>query len=400
MPSISKLVPSDKKAIIAGHFCLDILPDLANVPKGEFFSLFQPGHLLESGKMNIATGGAASNTGISMNKLGVPATIIARVGNDGFGTIAHEHLEKFVKADLACLDHVEGETTSYTVIINPPGIDRIFLHHPGANGTFSGQEVYFPNYQDHVLFHFGYPQLMKLMFQDDGKRMVTMFQEAKQNGFTTSLDTTFPDPSSEMGQVDWAGVLHETLPYVDIFSPSFDEAFFMLDRDGYLQYAESTQLEVTPDLVLPLVEKILQYGAKIALIKLGELGAIIGVSKNLTEEEFGRAWFPQMRNWENRFLWAPSFKADVVGTTGAGDATIAGFLASILNEMPIEESLLIAMGVGGCNVEAIDSVSGVQSWEVTVSRINSGWQQGAVDLGQHEGWVWNSSFHLWEKLVK
>ena len=400
MPNISKIKPSKKKAIIAGHFCLDILPDLSNVPEGEFFNLFLPGHLLESGEMNIATGGAASNTGISLNKLGVPATIIARVGQDGFGKMAQEHLEKFVQSDHIQLNHVEGETTSYTVIVNPPGVDRIFLHHPGANDSFTGQNIDFSVYKDHVLFHFGYPQLMKEMFFDGGRRMSSMYRRAKELGFTTSLDTTFPDPSSEMGQVDWEKVLKETLPFVDIFSPSFEEAFFMLDKRKYSQFVEGNSRKISPDLILPLLEKILEFGSKIAFIKLGELGAILGCGPKILEEEFGRAWYPQLSEWKNKWMWIPSFKVKVAGTTGAGDATIAGLLASILNEMPLEESLLMAMGVGGCNVEAIDSVSSVLSWSDTATRINLGWEQNNLSLENYPDWLWNPVFLIWEKQVQ
>jgi sugar/nucleoside kinase (ribokinase family) len=396
MSIISNYSPPNKKAIICGHFCLDLLPDLSGVPSGKFFTLFTPGHLLQSGKMNIATGGAASNTGISFHKLGIPASIIARLGKDELGNLAVKHMEHYVPSDSIHLNLVDGETTSYTVIINPPGVDRIFLHHPGANDHFTDDDVDFKPYEDHVLFHYGYPQLMRAMYVDGGKRLVSLFKQAKQHGFTTSLDTTFPDPSSDMGKVDWSKVLKKALPYVDIFCPSFEEAFFMLDRAGFEAYSTDPERSITPMDVIPLLKHGLEYGAKIVCLKLGKTGGVIATSKELSSSSFGKSWFPALASWQNRLLWAPSYCVDVVGTTGAGDAAIAGFLGGLLNELSIEETMLMAMGVGGCNVEAIDSVSAVRSWQDTVHRINCGWQQNPLNLASY-GWIFNVNTMVWEK---
>ena len=392
MKNSSKRFRVAKKVIAAGHFCLDILPDLNNVPAGQFFQLFQPGHLLETGPMQVATGGAASNTGISLTKLGVPTSIIARLGNDGFGRMAVTHLEKFVMPGFNQLRLMEGETTSYTVIINPPGVDRIFLHHPGANDMFTVEDIDFTGLSDHILFHYGYPQLMKQMYIDEGENLLALFEKAKAVGFTTSLDTTFPDPSSAMGRADWDGILKKALPYVDIFNPSFEEAFFMLDRKGYEDFDES---KIHPDKALELTEKILDYGAQIAFLKLGQAGAVLH-TRQLDKNTFGRAWFPGLEFWQNQILYIPSFHVNVVGTTGAGDSTIAGFLAAILREKTAGEALQIAMGVGACNVEAFDSVSGVRCWEETLERIENGWEQNPVSFAL-AGWKKSTESQLWER---
>jgi len=63
----------------------------------------------------------------------------------------------------------------------------------------------------------------------------------------------------------------------------------------------------------------------------------------------------------------------VIGTTGAGDATIAGFLAALLRDLPPDEAMNAALAVGACNVEAADALSGIRSWCETLQRINAGW---------------------------
>ena len=48
--------------------------------------------------------------------------------------------ERGPEADAA-LTVVPGEGTSYSIVLAPPGIDRVFLHHPGANDTFCADDV-------------------------------------------------------------------------------------------------------------------------------------------------------------------------------------------------------------------------------------------------------------------
>ncbi len=59
-------------------------------------------------------------------------------------------------------------TTSYTVIINPPGVDLIFLHHPGTNDAFCAADIDYAKLNEAALFHFGYPPLMRQMYTADG----------------------------------------------------------------------------------------------------------------------------------------------------------------------------------------------------------------------------------------
>ena len=47
---------------------------------------------------------------------------------------------------------------------------------------------------------------------------------------------------------------------------------------------------------------------------------------------------PNSTAWANYENWSPCFQVDVVGTTGAGDATIAGFLAALLRDMSSSRS--------------------------------------------------------------
>jgi hypothetical protein len=97
-------------------------------------------------------------------------------------------------------------------------------------------------------------------------------------------------------------------------------------------------------------------------------------------ETLGRARPLAVQAWANREMWAPCFQVEVVGTTGSGDATIAGFLSALLRDMPIEEAMTAAVAVGACNVEAADALSGIRPWDETLRRVERGWPRHELTL--------------------
>jgi sugar/nucleoside kinase (ribokinase family) len=139
--------------------------------------------------------------------------------------------------------------------------------------------------------------------------------------------------------------------------------------------------------VQALAQTALGMGARIVALKLGERGVYLRTARAL--EDLGRGAPAEIESWQDRELWVPCFVPDaLVGTTGAGDATIAGFLAALLRGASPERALTIAAAVGACNVEAADALSGVRSWEETLARIDAGWQQAPMSI---PGWRVDSS---------
>jgi pfkB family carbohydrate kinase len=98
--------------------------------------------------------------------------------------------------------------------------------------------------------------------------------------------------------------------------------------------------------------------------------------------------------WANRELWALCFGVNLVGTTGSGDATLAGFLSTLLRDMPLQAALTTAVAVGACNVEAADALSGIRPWEETLQRVAGGWPQRPLTLSA-PGWRFDNSAQLW-----
>ena len=386
-------------AVAAGHICLDVIPDLSGSPPSKFDAMFVPGRLLNVGRAAFSTGGPVSNTGLVMHKLGISTQLMGKVGNDLFGQAVRQIVASYDPhlADGMVID--EKVSTSYTIIINWPGVDRIFLHCPGANDTFSADDVRYDRVAEARLFHFGYPPLMRSMYDNDGIQLTVVYRRAKETGVTTSLDMALPDPTSAAGRANWTQILQATLPYVDIFLPSIEEILYMLHRETYDEFSVAARGGsilplVTPELLSDLGRQLIRMGVKIVGLKLGDRGFYLRTAGRVALESIGRACPSDPTAWAEREIWAPCFQVNVVGTTGSGDATIAGFISALLRDMCPEEAITAAVAVGACNVEAADALSGIRPWEETMRRVHGGWRRHELRLTT-PGWHFAETHQQW-----
>ena len=359
----------NNKIMVAGHIALDIAPRFPKMLTGKFHEIFTPGKLIHVEDALINTGGPVSNTGLAMAKLGIDVVLNAKVGNDEFGNIT----KKLIGPQRAsAIKTVEGQNSSYTVILALAGIDRIFLHNPGTNDTFGADDVDYHTAANCELFHFGYPPLMRRMFEDAGEELLKIFKHVKEMGVTTSLDMALPDPSSAAGKVDWKKIIEKILPYVDIFIPSIEETTFMLDRPLFEQHktesaGQDPVLFYKPKDYTASSDELLAMGGKIIVLKSGIQGCYLRTASTEQIESIGTCCPLDVQAWSNRELWAASFKTDKFGSAaGSGDSTIAGFLSAFVRGFSPEQCLKIANAVGWQNVQEIDTLSGIKDWKSTI----------------------------------
>jgi sugar/nucleoside kinase (ribokinase family) len=379
-------------AVVAGHICLDIIPGFRGKTATDPEILFKPGHLVEVGKAVTSPGGPVSNTGLTLHRLGIQTGLMGKVGNDLFGRALCGALDANGSGLSSGMIIDDTADTSYTVILSPPGVDRIFFHCPGANDTYTVDDLQIPVIKNTRLFHFGYPPVMRKMYEDDGTNLSELFRLVKDSDVTTSLDMTLPDPVSDAGRADWNRILAATLPYVDIFLPSLEEILFMFGRDDFCKPEKAC----TPAVLSGISEKLMNMGAKIVGIKLGDQGLYIRTSEASTLKKMGRARPAEFSTWADREIRSPCYEVDVAGTTGSGDATIAGFLAGMLRGCSIGETVTMAVAAGACCVERLDATEGITDWEATRNRINKGWKRKELliaDAGWHlmeNEWMWST----------
>ena len=306
--------------------------------------------------------------------------LMAKTGSDEFGKIISD-IYAAQGADSGIIVQ-EGQNTSYSVVLALPGIDRIFLHDPGCNHTFSFEDLPKEKLLGTDLFHFGYPPLMKKMYEDTGSELVRMMKYMKAQGTATSLDLAFVDGESDAGRADWKEILSRVLPYVDFFVPSIEELCFMLDRDRYEAWKTkagdediSFSLDVQRD-IRPLADKCMELGAKVLLLKCGAPGLYYRTTEVKRLEGLETALGISAEDWSDREGFEASYQPErVLSGTGAGDTTIAAFLTAMLEGYPFEMCIHLAAAEGASCVEAYDALGGIRPLKELASRIEKGWKK-------------------------
>ena len=373
-------MPARTKVIAAGCVCIDITPEFRSGSVADIGELLRPGKLIETGRATISPGGAVSNTGLALKALGEDVVLVARIGDDLLGdTLSKILLQQGVKLSLI---RSSGEDTAYSVVLAIPGIDRIFLHDPGANHTFCADDIPQDELEDTAIFHFGYPPIMRSMYSDNGAELVKVMTKAKNAGCITSLDMAMADPESEAGKADWPSILKKVLPLTDIFVPSFEEMLFMLDRTRYEELKEVAGNKDITDIadldrdIKPLADKCMALGAKILLLKCGVPGLYLRTADKNRLTEIADMTGIDAELWGGRDLYEKSYVAErVASASGAGDTCIAAFLASILHGESPEDSLHIASATGALSVAEYDAVSGLLPLPEVKAKIESGWDK-------------------------
>ena len=366
-----------KKIISAGHICIDITPVFPSDRNyGRIDDLLIPGKLINMEAADVHTGGSVANAGLALKKLGNDVCLMGKVGNDVFGSMVKDLLASYGVGGLL-VD--ENSSTSYTVVLAIPGMDRIFLHNPGANDSFSNSDIPEAELDDAILFHFGYPPIMKKMYENDGAELVAIFRRMKERGIATSLDLAAVDPTSASGKADWETIIKAVVPYVDFFVPSFEELCFMLDRERYERLnAKGGDMTENLDLereAAPLADKLMALGCKVVLIKCGTSGLYYRTADEKTISCIGIRLGIDAKQWAECCGVQPCFVPDaVLSGTGAGDTSIAAFLTAVINGKSPSESVALACAEGACCVTAYDALSGLKPLDELEARIKAGWE--------------------------
>ncbi|MCF7818472.1 MAG: carbohydrate kinase family protein [Kiritimatiellales bacterium] len=361
------------KVVVAGHICLDVIPDLSEMHMerpGEFYT---PGALKIAKPAKISTGGPVSNTGLNLTKLGIETLLMGKVGDDAFGNMAQLLLKKEwgIENTLIIDDAV---STSYTVVINPKGFDRMFIHDPGANNTFRASDIDYDQVAQCDLFHFGYPPLMKQMIANDGKELIEMFRRVHELGVTTSLDMCLPDCRKDT--TNWPKIFEGLCPHLDLYLGSAEETLFMLHRDRYMALRNASDMDLlhafTGDMMGELSGELLEMGVRVVVIKSGSRGYYVRTPATAILKSMGKAKPGNMDEFADREIWHPAFFCPMpLNATGSGDASISGFLSAYLRGLPLLDCVITATATGSASVEKPDALSGVPDWAGMQQRIKT-----------------------------
>lgn len=372
-------VPMEKKIVVAGHISVDMTPVFPGSKKKSLSQILCPGKLIRTGEMVVYSGGVVSNTGLTLHKMGANVHLAGKIGHDALGEMMLAMMKQHgTEKDLIVDDAV---STSYTIVVAPPGIDRVFLHGPGGNDTFVADDLKDELLEDAALVHFGYPPLMRKMYENGGAELVKLCRRVHEKGAAMSLDLAAVDPDSPEGLVDWRDFLTHVLPEVDFFVPSIEELCFMLDRRRYESWLERAGdgdvteiLDLEQD-IRPLAAQAMELGVKVLMLKCGIQGIYYQTAGADLIAEIPPAVELQVADWADQTGFQKSFVPErVLSGTGAGDSSIGCFLYAMLHGYPVGRCVQLAAAQGASCVEEVDTLSGLHTLPELETKIAAGWK--------------------------
>ncbi len=302
-------------AVVAGLAVVDVLGrpvDFDDLPK--------PGGLKFLDSITMSTGGNVSNVGIDLAKLGFQVAAITRIGNDALGRfILHDFKQHRLETRGVLVDRT-AQTSATFVGIGKDG-ERAFLHTRGCTDNFCVTDVVenLPLLKRSKIFALGYLGLLPEM----EKNLGVLFQTIKRKTSVSILLDTGGNPRRQPRRFS------SFLRHVDYFIPSYEEAVSLTGR------------KKPEDIIQYLYDK----GApNVVGVKMGARGCFIA-TRQMTHH-----------------IPAVSVKR-VVDTTGAGDAFVAGFLASIIRGFNPFEAARIGNAVAAECITAVGASTAIKKFK-------------------------------------
>jgi sugar/nucleoside kinase (ribokinase family) len=266
------------RVLIAGDANVDL------VLRGDVRPRFgQVEQLLDDGALVLGSSAGIAACGLA--RLGIPTDLVAVVGDDAFGRVVREELERRGVGTAAVRVHPEL-ATGLSVILSAPD-DRAILTATGALGRLTAAELLAAaDGHDHV--HVASFYLLPHLMPELGKA----FAELHGRGLTTSIDTNW-DPAGT-----WSHAA-DLLPHTDVLLPNAQE---LRGIGGALGIGGDDR---------DIGRAIAAFGPEV-VVKDGARG--------------GWSAGP-----DGRVVEVAARPVDVVDTTGAGDSFDAGYLAARLS---------------------------------------------------------------------
>lgn len=288
------------RVITLGVHVVDTLArPIESIPEG------QGGQLVE--EIRLAPAGTAGGTAVTLAKLGAEVRTAGAIGSDALGDVLVSMLGHAGVDTELLVRRADVQTSASVLPIRPDG-SRPAFHVIGANGTYNSIDAPWEAIAAADYLHLGAPEFM------GGEEAAKILGHARAHGTVTSADLLAPGEQA-VHIVDWIG---PALPELDYLLPNAEQ---VLGLSGRADLAEGCRA-------------LLERGIGCVAATDGARGAIVADASGVER--------------------VPAFAAEVVDTTGCGDAFSAGFLRGLSLGLAAREAAalgcataaLVACGLG------------------------------------------------------
>jgi sugar/nucleoside kinase (ribokinase family) len=282
--------------------------------------------------ITFSNGGDALNVAVSCRKLGNEVGFVGKIGNDDKGAFLQKKMVEEGLDTTGLKIDPHSSTSSVIVLIRDNGA-RNFLYEGGANNAFTIDDINLSLLDTYRAVYIGGTFMLPGF---DGLGASLLLKEARTRGLITAMDVTY-DASGQ-----WMNIIEPSLKYVDYFMPSIGEARELTGKHD----------------VESMAKELIRCGVSHVIIKMGKEGIYI------KSDEISRI--------------VPPYDVQVVDTTGAGDAFVAGFLTGLNKGMNISQSADVGQAAAAQCIQSIGSTTGMRNLTETLQFIKTYGEQTHV----------------------
>ena len=326
--------------VCIGELLVEFVSTTNNVPLSESLGFIK------------APGGAPANVAVAIQKLGLNARFIGKVGHDPFGRYLEDSLRD-TGVDTSCLavDPQSRTTAVFVAVWDDGHKDLCFYRNPGADMLLNVNDIAEEILTDARCFHFG---TVSLIHEPAASAQRKALSIAREHGLMLSFDpnyraTLWPDAATA------------------------NRTIFSEFRNCHLAKISMEEWEVaTGHRELDRgIKAVLDQGVELLVISRGEYGSMATNGSYLIE--------------------LPAFPVKVVETTGAGDGFMAGMIIKLLperekvgslakvDESIVRDALNFAGAVGALTCTQRGAIPALPSYAAVSSFLSS--LEGIDDAG-------------------
>lgn len=264
----------------------------------------------EAQNISLQTGGAGTNVGVGLARLGLVTSTLARVGDDWMKDLILNDLTR-EGVDVSFIQTGKGEKTGMSVVLVAADGGRSIITYRGAAKNLNSAEI-----------DWGKVSLADWIQISALGGNISLAEDLVEYAFSKKIPVGWNPGKGELTQKER---IIRILPKVDLLVLNRMEASQLI-RNSYEEVKE-------------MAKKIASYGVKKVVITDGKRGA--GVME------------------DGIWTQASAFKVKSVDDTGAGDAFIAGMVAGLVSGKELVVSLKMGLSNGASEVLAIGAKTGL-----------------------------------------